>query len=267
VRPDLKVSEQLFRHLIVREMSLESPGLTEWDTVNRIRDWAYANSDFASESALLDQDPRFRFHDRSALEIFMAFFQDRGGVWCGGAAFALMRLYTLFGFPASVLTYGHGDAMTHVVTLVRITVNGRPMTVVQDPTFNLSYVTDEDAPLDYFDLLAALGRHGHRQIRFLRGTHKNRDVLVHPQDDESSYAHVVGSADRPERVLENGLRKYRSRVLLARFERAFRVKIRAFLRNQGYPGHPLYLHRFPVEASDQEILDQAQRLTQRGPSA
>jgi hypothetical protein len=157
--------------------------------------------------------------------------------------------------------------MTHVVTLVKITVNGKPMMVVQDPTFNLSYAHPGDAPVDYFDLVAALGRHGHPQIRLLPGTHRTREVLVHPQDDESSYAHVVGSTDRPERILDNGLRKYRLQVSLARFERAFGPKIRAFLRRQGYPGHHLYLHRFPLGASDGEVLERAQRLTRREPSA
>ncbi len=103
VRPDLVVSSTVLKELVSREMSLGTPGLTDWEIVNRIRDWAHANIDVATKSYLLDEDASFRFYGRTAPEIFAAFFQDRGGVQCGGAAHALMELYGLFGFEARTI--------------------------------------------------------------------------------------------------------------------------------------------------------------------
>lgn len=262
VRPDLRVSGAILRELIAREMSLDSPDRTAWETVNRIRDWAAGSIDFATESYLLDRDTSFRFQGRSAPEIFEAFFQDRGGVLCDGAAFALMELYTLFGFQASTLDHGQREVMTHVVTLVTISVLGKSMTVVQDPTFNLSYATRSGAPVDYFEMLTALGRHEHRQIRFHYGSRRTRDVLVHPKDEGSASAFRLDRGQRPVRLLENGVKKYALRFTSEAFDRAYGAKIRAFLRGKGYPGHLLYLHRFPVGGSDQGILERARRLTQ-----
>lgn len=263
VRPDLRVSASLLREMVTREAALAVPGLGDWERVNRLRDWAAAHSDLATKHALLDEDRSFGFYGRSAPEIFDAFFQDRGGVWCGGAAQALKMLYALFGFQADLIDYGRPGVMTHVVALVRITHRGTPMMVVEDPTFNLAYATAGGAPLDYFELLRILGRREHRMVRFRHGDRRERDVLLHPDDDRAAYPHLIDAGQRPKRILDNGVRKYASRLTLAGFERTFGGRIRAFLRGEGHPAHLLYLHLYPLKGTDQGILDEARRLTRR----
>lgn len=262
-RWDRETSATLLKELIAREASLGRPGLTQWDTVNRIREWAHANIDLATPSSLLDQDPSFNFFNKSTPEIFAAFFNDRGGVWCGGAAYALMELYKLFGFRASLIDFGKPDVMTHVVTLVTIDFGGRPRTVIQDATLNLTYVTRDARPYDYLQLLAALMHHQHRKIRILPGGGGGGDALVDPRDADFPFDHVVDFSAPPTQVLQNGIKKYRSRLSWRSFERKFGPRIRSFLREEGHPEDLLYLFLYPLAGSDPSVLGEARRLTRR----
>lgn len=252
------------QELVTRETALRESGLTEWDIVNRLRDWGYANIDLATARALLDRSDSFDFRKMGAAEFFQAFFQDQGGVWCGGAAYALAELYRLFGFRASIVDYGHPEVLTHVVTLVRIDDHGTRRTVVQDPTFNLAYATREGAPLDYLELLTALKEGRRRAVRLLFGRFKEKEVLVHPRDAHLPVPYLRGKPSRHlVGVLPNGMTKYRAQVSLQAFEAPLRKRIGEFLRQEGYPADSLYLLLFPIKGTDPAIIDAARRLTGR----
>jgi len=253
----------LLRELITKEMSLREPGLTDWEVVNRLRDWSHANTDVSTEGYLLDKDTSFAFYNRSAAEIFAAFLQDRGGVWCGGAAYALMEVYRLFGFQASFLDYGKPGVMTHVVTLVKVMHDGTQRTTIQDPTLNIAYAATDGTPYDYFELLTALLQHQAGRIRMLHGSREGGDALVYPGEGGPSFDHVIDPGARPIQVFENGVRKYKSRLSWESFERRSGKSIRAFLKRQGHPENPLYLFLYPLAGSDQSIVEQARQLTGR----
>ncbi|HSB82309.1 MAG TPA: hypothetical protein VLM91_26330 [Candidatus Methylomirabilis sp.] len=254
-------SSALLRELITRESSLRGEGLTDWEIVNRLREWAHANILVSTPSNLLDQDKSFEFYNRNAGEIFAAFFRDRGGVWCGGAAYALMEVYGLFGFQASMIDYGKPGVMTHVVTLVKIKYDGMEKMVIQDPTLNVTYATRDDAPYDYFQLLTVLMRHQHERIRILPGIHGTGNVLVAPGDERFAVDYAVEAGSQPIQMLQNGVRKYRSKLSFESFERRFGEGIRVFLRKERHPGKTLYLLLYPLAGSDPSVVERAQQLT------
>lgn len=258
-RPNPATAALLLKELIIRDTSLRTDELTEWEMTNRIRDWAYANIAWSTQSYLLDRNPSFDFYSRSAPEIFAAFLSDGGGVWCGGAAHALMKLYRLFGFPASTLQYGRSDVMDHVVTLVRITYRGRQKTVIQDPTFNLTYTTASGVPYDYFDLLSALNRGDHAGVIIFAGNDRTRKLLVHPREGRVPVSDVLG----PAQVLKGGKKKYKFLPSLETFERQYGPAIYAFLRNEGRPADIRYLLLYPMGGSDRSLVEKAQHLSRR----
>ncbi len=256
-RPNPATEAVLLTELVTREMSLRTPGLTEWEMVNRIRDWAHANIDLSTQGYLLDRNPSFDFYRRSAAEIFAAFLADRGGVWCGGAAYSLMKLYRLFGFSASTLNYGRPEVMDHVVTLVRIVHEGQEKTVVEDPTFNLAYANIAGDPFDYFELLTALMRREHGRIVFLGGNQGKPDLLVNAREKRMPYPNRIG----PAQLLPGGRKKYKSSLTIEDFERQFGSAIHGFLRSEGLPTDLRYLLLYPIKGSESSIVDEARRLT------
>ena len=262
-RKSHETSSALLKELITRQMALREAGVSEWETVNRIREWAHANIEVATPGYLLDQDASFDFYNRSAAEILEAFFQDRGGVWCGGAAHALRKLYEVFGFQASTIDSGKPYVMTHAVTLVRIRDAGMEKTVIQDPTLNLTYVIGGGEPYDYYALLTALMQHQHGNVRRFRGSLGKANALVYPGDDDFYFDHVVAPDAKPVQVLPNGVKKYESRLSLESFERRFGERIHAFLRKEGHPAQTVYLFLYPISGSDPSVLERARQLTRR----
>jgi hypothetical protein len=254
----------LLRELVSREAGLRH-GLSPWEATSRIRDWAHANTDIATAHYLLDEEPAFQYYRRDAPEIFAAFFEDRGGVWCGGAAHALQQLYRLFGFRASTVDFGAPGVFTHVVTLVTVRVGGVERVVVQDPHLNLTYVRQSRQPYDYFDLLGTLAAGEHEAVHPVRGRRTDREVLVHPQDDEAGFLHTVDFRDRPLRTLPNGVRKYRSRLSPGTVETAFGPRVRAFLSAQGRPADMAYLLLYPLGGSDPSVIEAARSVVQQRP--
>lgn len=255
-RPNPATAAVLLKEMVVREMSLRTPDLTEWDVVDRIRDWAYAHTVWSTESYLLDRNANFNYYQRSAPEIFAAFLSDKGGVWCGGTAHALMKLYRMFGFSASTLDYGRPDIADHVVTLVRITYKGRKKLVVQDSTFNITYTTTGGIPYDYFDLLAVLMRGEHERIAMPAGKSGMRGLLVHPREGSALLRDARGSAQ----IVKGGGRKYQFAPTLEGFEREHGAAIHAFLRNEGRPADMRYLLLYPTGGSDPSIVEKAREI-------
>jgi hypothetical protein len=84
---------------------------------------------------------------------------------------------------------------------------------------------------------------------------------VHPKDAAFPFDHVVDPSARPLRVLDNGVKKYRSRLSLERVERQFGERIGTFLQKEGHPGNMLYLYLYPLAGSDQSLVDAAKRMT------
>lgn len=241
------------KEIVTNDIPEITNATNDWQRVNLLREWGHSNIDWSSRKALLDQDKSFNFYDKSAVDIFSAFFQDKGGVMCGGTAYSLKKLYQLFGFKAYAYDMGKPGVMTHVVTLVEIKFQNSVKLVVQDATFDITYADNQGEPLDYFDLLSLLSSHKHEAINIIYGKSENGDFLLHP-DDKSQYSQIISLKDSPFVVLESGLLKFRSRLTLSSFDRSFGKAIKEFLVKEGHPPDNIYLFLYPI-GGDQTVID------------
>ena len=231
---------------IEREVPALNGRIGDFEKVNLLREWAYTNIDFSSKKALIEQDEGSQFFKQNIYLLFSAFSEDRGGVWCHGAAHVLMKLYFAYGFKASTLDSGKPGVMTHVVTLVQINHDGRQRTVIQDPTFNLTYVDSDGAPYDYNEFLGVLMKRRHTKIKVLQGHSQSHDFLLHPDDLKREYSQFISKDSKPSLIMENGIQKYKSELTLLRFKQTLGSRINTFLVKMGYPSDPIYLFLFPV---------------------
>jgi len=167
-------------------------------------------------------------------------------VWCDGAARTLEGLYEVLGFRAYTVDSGKVGVMTHVVTLVDIVYEAKEITVVEDPSLDVTYVDDEGRPLDYYGLLSLLSRGEHDRIAILQGEGAAPDFLMHPDDDRQTYDHLVPQEADSGKVLGSGLVKYRSYLTLSSFEAKFGTEIENFLAEEGLPRECLYLFLYPL---------------------
>ncbi len=176
------VADEILQRLVVQQFpDLNSDRASDWEKVKMIRQWAYENSDLAgSDSIKLDHQPEFDFFNRRAIGIFAAYFKDRGGAYCGGTSIALSRLFDVFGFEAHTMSLGFPgrEDLTHTVTLVDISHDGAPLTVIQDAYINLTYVDLDDEPTDLYVLAQRLAEGSKPKAKILEGQPALRDVLV-----------------------------------------------------------------------------------------
>ncbi|MGE0480679.1 MAG: hypothetical protein AB7Q17_09425 [Phycisphaerae bacterium] len=232
-----------------------SPTISDWERVNRLRRWAYSNTTWAySYPALLEVREAARYYQLGADELFSAFQRQAGGVYCAGASWAGMQLFQMFGYPTILLDLGDPvTQVSHVTAVVEIEHAGRLISVVQDVTFNLTYVDEWGLPLDYFAALARLRAGQTFRVRpSIAGDSPPPATLIplaeleHASPEQLAAAAwtMVPGAVRFER-LSNGEYVFWSHRNLARFEADLGDAYFDFLASRGQPRDLRYLLLFP----------------------
>lgn len=244
--PEWQASTEKLREQINNDLPALNEHISDFEKVNLLREWAYSNITASSSSALLAREKNYLFNYSQVHSLFSAFSEGKGGAWCYGAAIALMRVYNAYGFNASILDYGKIGIMTHVVTLVKINHDNGQRTVIQDATFNLTYVDPVGAPYDYHEFVQVLKERRSDKVRILQGHSRSGYFLLHPGDVKKDYSHIIAEDAKPILTMENGIQKYRSELSLQKFNNKFGPKINKFLIKKGYPGDPLYFFLFPI---------------------
>lgn len=136
----------------------------EWKNVNTIREWVATNTPSSSDSLLI-QDTLWR---NSPYEIYLKLLLKGGGVNCAGYSYALMKLYREFGYKAFSYHSGRLDAFNHVITLVEITYKGKKRLVIEDATFDVTYMDDNMEPYDFFTFLDTLEKRQFESIHIIQ---------------------------------------------------------------------------------------------------
>ncbi len=210
---------------------LDDPELSDFERVVLLRRWVAEIVDKSDREGLLDRPSQnnpyaadFFYYTRDAPDIFAAFMADRGGVWCRGTSYALEKLYGLFGYRAFSIGIGaRGTRFTHVFTLVEIEHKGQRILTVQDADQNLTYVGDDDQPLDYFKIL---------------------DLLQHRRHKDIVEFSVETTRDRLEFDESGNITKYRKPVLWEKTSDWFLAGLAPFFEEYGYPQDVRYMHLF-----------------------
>jgi hypothetical protein len=262
--------EALSRHLLRERIAKDLPrmagsALDEVIQLTLLRQWAYENTDWSTPGANLDDDPANGFYEMDAPELFSAFRKDRGGVLCGGTAYAFMRLCRLYGYDALTLDFGAPGVSTHVVTLVRLSLGGRDVWSVQDPTYDATHVHRDGSPFDYLDLLRALrdGRAG--EVFVEQGQGRSREYIVAP-GDAGSMLSMPGEDESLERTVgrpPDGAMKYRRRYSIDQSEVIDGSPTGEFLARDGRPEEAIYLYLYPIGISGGSAFDRVQHRVPR----
>lgn len=223
----------LLKNLVLaRYPQIEENKTSDFDRVSFLRQWAARATNWSNKEGLLDRPGTtnpyargFSFYSQDAPTIYAAFMRDKGGAWCSGTAYALVRLYELFGYKAFRIGIGvpNSDA-THVVTVVEIEYEpgGRKILSAQDAYFDLTYVHADGRPMDYFELLDLLRVRGASDITIASSsTPMTRDLLYFEK------GHV---------------KKVQGLYSLEDFKEQFRTELNSFYKEQGLPQDILYMH-------------------------
>jgi hypothetical protein len=248
-------SGELLKEMIYQEIpELRSETMDDFTRVNLLREWAFRNIDWGIGSTLRPSE----YFSQSAPAVFSWYFQDRAGTFCGGAAYALKKLYHLFGCESYTIGFGNLNVMTHTSTLVRIQHEGRSVLSVQDVTFNFSYSDAAGNPYDYLNLLETLRNSRHDLIFTIEGTDHVRETVVSARSELGNYRQFLETDFSQVERISSGWLKFNSMLTYERFNDVYGPQINPFLAAEGYPQDTLYLYLYPFQCDSTALLGQAQ---------
>jgi hypothetical protein len=267
------LAELLYTEYPELDPSNTTDKLTDWEKVNRLREFSYRHTAFANNlntaayragAAMVDKVIE---GDAHLVEAYHFFDENKGGVLCGHAAEMLQLLYEWAGFDSLYLNIGFDASasrtsqFTHALNLVRIQTqdsNGRIHTIlsVQDPTLNVAYGNDQGGPIDYFEMLDKLARIQAGHVHFV--DHVTRDQ---PRGDPKTVAFGkeiensapedfvrswnVGPSSRWSATTDGHWVFTGPRTIWA-FERLGDEDWKPALFEAGLPPQTIYLHCFPI---------------------
>src|SRR5262249_1406472 len=133
----------------VKSITASIPGyetMTKIEKVRALRQYVYQHTPVAWAEKFLIHD---QVVDLPLQEAYSLFDKTIGGVWCGGTAIMLSRVFKAAGFSSWLYNFGVIDGPSHVTTLVEVDGN----IIVQDAYFNIEYVDDQGTPIPFDELV------------------------------------------------------------------------------------------------------------------
>lgn len=157
---------------------LDDNTVGDWEKVNILRRWASENIIWGFGSTQI----KHLIQGEEAPHIFALFQQNKGSVDCGGAGYALMKLYKMYGFEAYEYHYGSLEGWNHAVSLVKISHKGKNILAVEDAFFNTTYTYSDQSPIDFFDLLHLIKNNEESKIKLIKNDKQQHLSLCEKKD-------------------------------------------------------------------------------------
>lgn len=118
--------------------------MTNIERVRALRLYVYQHTPF-DDPLIHDQVVNLPLNDAYAV-----FAKGNGGLYCGGAAIMLSRVYKAAGFNSWIYNFGEPEQATHQTTLVEVDGD----VILQDGFFNYEYVDALGKPIAFLDLIS-----------------------------------------------------------------------------------------------------------------
>lgn len=134
--------------LFVNSVSASIPGykrMADIDKVKALRLYVYRHTP-AGDPLIHD------FVVNLPLKDAYAILARAGGVYCGGAAIMLSRVYKAAGFNSLIYNFGATGGPSHATTLVEVDNE----LIVQDAYLNFEYVDAQGKPIPFLDLISRI---------------------------------------------------------------------------------------------------------------
>lgn len=234
------------RYLEVEIPELLGKDLSPFEKVQRLRGWVCRNTPRAplGVGMHLSDDEALGYYGMSASNLYKAFGEYVGGAMCHDIAYALVKVYELFGFPAFIYNMGIENSLkTHAVTVVTIDESGSQM-VVQDPYYNLTITRDDGTPVDFIEMLVLLNQRRHDVLRIGFDEDGEHDYIA-PKDSTSE---LIALPDyyNMDTLLQLSDGRIGCRRFISLTQWVTHSKVETALEARGFPGNVLYLFCLPL---------------------
>ena len=157
--------------------------MTELEKIDSMREYVYTNSVFANGEELLLNGFSPEIFGLSKKEKVVKMFQlaqnYKGGLYCDGFADMLAMFYQTMGYDSYRVNLNvHGN--THCVTVVKCNEDW----IIEDATFNLSYVMDKTEDTELEKLISNLRYEKGNAVKAVEGCNTDSLAISHSTQEE-----------------------------------------------------------------------------------
>lgn len=238
-------------------------GMTPFEVVDEIRDWAFTQTLAAASHLLLDRDGDYGVYLQPASEILARMDRREGGFMCGGAASFLRQVYRALGFRSYAVNLGQESTIgTHVVTLVEVgDADGRVL-VVEDAYLNWTLVDRAGRAMAWPEAAAAARSGSLDGFVAVAGRSTNRYVMLgSPAPGEINngvgFAETLARGELVRRLGDDRALYSSSLFTLADFERGSWFRETAGHRSARFGSDSLFwLLGYPLSSSGEREIEE-----------
>lgn len=161
--------------LFLPEMVKNKRLLNDFEKTTLLRKWLYQNTVYANDNLSWEAQETYNFN--STLNLYLYYKQLKGGAKCNNIAYFFNKLLGKFGFISYSYHYGDLNAFNHVINLVEINYNNKKILILQDSTYNLTFLDKKNNPLDFFSLLKFIKNNELNEIKPSIINYQKRPIL------------------------------------------------------------------------------------------
>jgi hypothetical protein len=154
---------------------IKNPAISDIEKTNLLREWTSSQVVWGSDSTNINH----LFPDKSLPEMFETFDRAEGSVDCGIVSYVLMKVYEAYGYESYTYHSGSLDGFNHAITLVRVQSNNKKILMIQDASFDLSYLDKNGNPYDFFDFIKTIKNSRSNDIIISQGNGKPHYYLCY----------------------------------------------------------------------------------------
>ena len=114
--------------------------------------------------------------------MYEVFNKSKQAFDCGVYTVFLVKIYQLFGLESYIYDMGKEQQDYHSVVLVWINEGAKRKLIVEDPSYNLTYVDTKNKPMDFFELLRHIKEKNDKRVVIKQDIGKGHKVLCFPGD-------------------------------------------------------------------------------------
>lgn len=169
------------RAIVLREVQgLTDFNISDFERVNRIRKWVYELSTWGIKPVSYEQ--RNLINWSTSLKMYDVFKKSKQAYDCGVYTVFLVKIYQLFGLESYVYDMGKEQQDYHSIVLVWINEWGKRKLIIEDPSYNLTYVDTKNEPMDFFELLRHIKEKNEKKVVIRQDASKGHKALCFPDD-------------------------------------------------------------------------------------
>jgi hypothetical protein len=176
---DQNIIQQVKSRIENEYPEIKDPNISDIKKLHLLREWTSAHVVWGSDSTNMN----YELSRKNLYKIFETFDKSEGSVNCGLVSYILMKIYEEYGFEAYTYHSGSLDAFNHAVTFVKVNHNNKEILMIEDASFDLTFMDKNGNPYDFFDFIKTIKKGDKNNIVISQGNGKPHFYLCNLSND------------------------------------------------------------------------------------